>query len=151
LVEDREEAAKYFTEQFRERVKFMNWADLVFISAKTGQRVERIFQEAELVYKQYCRQIPDAELSDAVNEAIARKTFTRKGKSLKIKEFAQVAVKPPVFIFSVNDLELVHFSYERFMENCLRERFSFYGTPIVLKFRKYFRISNKSNINPKKD
>ncbi|MCL2334782.1 MAG: ribosome biogenesis GTPase Der [Endomicrobia bacterium] len=145
LVEDREEAAKYFVEQFRQRVKFMNWADIIFISAKTGQRVERIFQEAELVYKQYCKQIPDGELSDAVNEAIARKTFTRKGKSLKIKEFAQVAIKPPVFIFSVNDLELVHFSYERFMENCLRERFGFYGTPIILKFRKYFRIAKRQS------
>ncbi|AKL97920.1 ribosome biogenesis GTPase Der [Endomicrobium proavitum] len=147
LIEDKEQAAKYFTEQFRERVKFMDWADVVFISAKTGQRLERIFQEAEIVYRQYNRQLTQEELNALVRDAVARKPLVRKGKVLKFKEYAQVAVKPPVFIFSVNDLELLHFSYERFLENFFRERFGFHGTPIVLKFRQFFRISGKSNIN----
>ncbi|MCL2485126.1 MAG: ribosome biogenesis GTPase Der [Endomicrobia bacterium] len=147
LVEDKEEAAKYFTEQLRERIKFMSWADIIFISAKTGQRLERIFAEAEIIYKQYTREISQEELNEVVREAVARKPMVRKGKVLKFKEYAQVASKPPVFIFSVNDLELVHFSYERFMENCFRDKFGFKGTPIVLKFRQFFRIKNKSNIN----
>ncbi len=151
LVEEREEAAKYFTEQLRERMKFMNWADIIFISAKTGQRVEKIFKEAELVYKQHSKIVTQEELNELVRDAVAKKAYARKGKVLKFKEYAQVATKPPVFIFSVNDMELVHFSYERYLENTFRQRFGFYGTPIVLKFRQYFRISKKSNINPKSE
>ncbi|MDR1941434.1 MAG: hypothetical protein LBQ47_03835 [Endomicrobium sp.] len=142
LMQEKEEAAKYFTQQLRERMKFMSWAGILFISAKTGQRLDRIFSEAEIVFKQHCREIPAQELNEAVRDALAKKTYSSKGKTLKIKEFAQVSSKPPVFIFSVNDLDLVHFSYERFLENFLRERFGFYGTPIVLKFRKYYKEKN---------
>lgn len=149
LIDDREDAAKYFEGQFRERVKFMNWADVIFISAKTGQRTDRIFKEAEIIFKEYSKQIPAEELNEFVRAAVAEKPYSRKGKTLKIKEFAQVAVRPPVFIFSVNDMELVHFSYERYLENRFRQKFGFHGSPIVLKFRQYFRISKKSNINPK--
>ena len=138
LVEEREEAAKAFVEEFKQRMKFMDWADVLFISAKTGQRLEKIFSEAELVFKQHSKQLTQEELNEVVREAVARKPYTSKGKTLKLKEYAQVAVRPPVFIFSVNDMELVHFSYERFLENCLRQRFGFYGTPIVLKFRPYY-------------
>jgi len=139
LIEEKEEAAKYFEEELRERIKFMSWADIIFISAKTGQRLERIFQEAEIVFKQYTKQLTQEELNEVVRDALARKPYTSKGKTLKLKEYSQVAVKPPVFIFSVNDMDLVHFSYERFLENCLRDKFGFRGTPIVLKFRKYYR------------
>ncbi|GHT36766.1 GTPase Der [Endomicrobiia bacterium] len=139
LIEEKEEAAKYFEEQLRERIKFMRWVNVIFISAKTGQRSEKIFQEAELVFKQYSKELTQEELNEVVRDALARKPYTSKGKALKIKEYAQVSSKPPVFIFSVNDTELVHFSYERFLENALRARFGFYGTPIVLKFRKYYK------------
>ncbi|MDR1926717.1 MAG: ribosome biogenesis GTPase Der [Endomicrobium sp.] len=139
LIEEKEEEAKYFVEQLRERIKFMNWADIIFISAKTGQRLEKIFQEAELVFKQYSKELTQEELNEVIRDALTRKTYISKGKTLKFKEYAQVASKPPVFVFSVNDIELVHFSYERFLENCLRSRFGFHGTPIILKFRKYYR------------
>ncbi|MCL1971545.1 MAG: ribosome biogenesis GTPase Der [Endomicrobia bacterium] len=138
LIEEREEAAKFFVEELKQRMKFMDWADVLFISAKTGQRLEKIFSEAELVFKQHSKQLMQEELNEVVREAVARKPYTSKGKTLKLKEYAQVATRPPVFIFSVNDMELVHFSYERFLENCLRQRFGFYGTPIVLKFRPYY-------------
>jgi GTP-binding protein len=138
LIEEKEEKAKYFVEQLRERIKFMNWADIIFISAKTGQRLEKIFQEAELVFKQYSKELTQEELNEVIRYALTRKTYTSRGKTLKFKEYAQVASKPPVFVFSVNDIELVHFSYERFLENCLRSRFGFHGTPIILKFRKYY-------------
>jgi GTP-binding protein len=139
LIEDKEEAVKYFTAQLREKIKFMHWVDIIFISAKTGQRLERIFQEAELVFKQYSKELTTEELDEIIRDALMRKPYTSKGKTLKFKEYAQVSSKPPVFVFSVNDMELVHFSYERFLENRLRERFGFYGTPIVLKFRKYYK------------
>jgi GTP-binding protein len=139
LIEEKEEAAKYFEEQLRERIKFMSWAGIIFISAKTGNRLDRVFQEAEMVFEQYAKQLTQEELNEVIRDALARKPYTGKGKTLKLKEYAQVAVKPPVFIFSVNDMELVHFSYERFLENCLRDKFGFHGTPIVLKFRKYYR------------
>ncbi|MDR3195773.1 MAG: ribosome biogenesis GTPase Der [Endomicrobium sp.] len=139
LIEEKEEAAKYFEEQLRERIKFMSWADIIFISAKTGQRLERVFQEAEIVFQQYSKQLTQEELNEVIRDALARKPYTSKGKTLKLKEYAQVAARPPAFIFSVNDMELVHFSYERFLENCLRDRFGFRGTPIALNFRKYYR------------
>jgi GTP-binding protein len=139
LIERKEEAAKYFKEQFRERIKFMSWTNIVFISAKTGQRLERIFQEAEIVFKQYTKQLTQEELNEVVRDALIRKPYISKGKTLKLKEYSQVAAKPPVFIFSVNNINLVHFSYERFLENCLRDKFGFRGTPIVLKFRKHCR------------
>jgi GTP-binding protein len=137
LMQERQEAAKYFEEQLRERIKFMKWVGIIFISAKTGQRLEKIFQEAELVFEQHSRELKQEELNEVIRDALARKPYTSKGKTLKFKEYAQVSSKPPVFIFSVNDVELVHFSYKRFLENALRARFGFYGTPIVLKFRRY--------------
>jgi GTP-binding protein len=143
LIEEKEEAAKYFTEQLRERIKFMSWVDIIFISAKTGQRLDRIFQEAELVFKQYSKELTKEELNEVIRDAFARKPCTSKGRTLKLKEYAQTASKPPVFIFSVNDRTLVHFSYERFLENCLRAKFGFHGTPIVLKFRNCY----KKNLN----
>ncbi|MDR0822330.1 MAG: ribosome biogenesis GTPase Der [Endomicrobium sp.] len=136
IKEDKEEAVRYFTEQIREKMKFMPWAQIIFLSAKTGQRIDRVFAQADIVYEQYKREIPQDELNAAIRDAIVRKPYISKGKTLKIKNYAQVASRPPTFVFSVNDLELVHFSYERFLENFLRERFGFDGTPITLKFRK---------------
>ncbi|MDR0978064.1 MAG: ribosome biogenesis GTPase Der [Endomicrobium sp.] len=139
LVERREDAAKYFKNQIKERIKFMSWVDIIFISAKTGQRLERVFLEAECVFRQYSKELTQEELNEFVRNTLMKRTYTTKGKTLKIKEYAQVASKPPVFIFSVNDVKLVHFSYKRFIENCLRTEFGFQGTPLVLKFRKYYK------------
>ncbi|MDR0956950.1 MAG: ribosome biogenesis GTPase Der [Endomicrobium sp.] len=139
LVEKREDAAKYFKNQIKERIKFMNWANIIFISAKTGQRLERVFLEAECVFRQYSKELSQEEFNKSIRNIITKKSYTSKGKILKIKEYAQVASKPPVFVFSVNDVKLVHFSYKRFVENCLRVEFGFQGTPLVLKFRKYYK------------
>jgi GTP-binding protein len=139
LIGEKEEAVKYFTDQLKERMKFMTWANVIFVSAKTCQRLDRVFQEAEFVFKQYSKELTREELNGAIRDAITRKPYVSKGKTLKLKEYAQVAAKPPVFIFSVNDVDLAHFSYQRYLENCLRAKFGFIGTPIVLKFRKYYR------------
>jgi GTP-binding protein len=136
LICEKEEAVKYFTDQLKERIKFMSWANIIFISAKTGQRLDRVFQEADFVFEQYSKELTQEEFNETIRDAIARKPYVSKGKTLKLKEYAQVATKPPVFIFSVNDVKLVHFSYQRYLENCLRMKFGFGGTPIVLKFRK---------------
>ncbi|MDR2395616.1 MAG: ribosome biogenesis GTPase Der [Endomicrobium sp.] len=142
LIADKEEAVKCFTDQLRERIKFMNWANIIFVSAKTGQRLDRVFHEAELVFEQYSKELVQQEFNDTIRDATTRKPYVSKGKTLKLKEYAQVATKPPVFVFSVNDVKLVHFSYQRYLENCLRTKFGLMGTPIVLKFRKYYRKEN---------
>jgi GTP-binding protein len=139
LIEEKEDAVKYFTEELKQRMKFMDWADIIFISAKTGQRLEKVFTAAETVYQQHSILLTQEELNELVRYALGKKVYTSKGKTLKLKEYSQVAVKPPVFIFSVNDIELVHFSYERFIENCLRENHGFHGTPIILKFRPCYK------------
>ncbi|MDR0978234.1 MAG: ribosome biogenesis GTPase Der [Endomicrobium sp.] len=138
LIEEKEEAAKYFEKQIRNRIKFMSWADVIFISAKTGQRLEKVFQEAEIVFQQYSRLLTQGEVNEVVRDALAKKPYISKGKTLKLKEYAQVSTKPPVFVFSVNDMELVHFSYKRFLENRIRDRFGFHGTPLILRFRQYY-------------
>ncbi|MDR2709107.1 MAG: hypothetical protein LBC07_03945, partial [Elusimicrobiota bacterium] len=89
----------------------------------------------------YSKQVDPIALREAIKSALETRPFSSKGKGLKIKEWAQVSVKPPFFVFEVNDKELVHFSDERYLANCLREAFGFYGTPIFLKFRQYFRNS----------
>jgi GTP-binding protein len=139
LIDEKEEAVKYFADQLKEKMKFMNWANIIFVSAKTGQRLDRVFQEAGIVFEQYSKKLAREEFNEVVRDAITRKPYVSRGRTLKLKEYTQVAVKPPVFIFSVNDLELVHFSYQRYLENCLRAKFGFVGSPIVLKFRKYYR------------
>jgi GTP-binding protein len=139
LIEKREEYLKYFGKQLRERLKFMRWAGVVFISAKTGQRLGKVLQQAEFVFKQYSKELTYKELSDTVAYASSRKPYISKGKTLKFKKYAQVASRPPMFVFSINGAEPVHFSYKRFLENCFRERFNFCGTPIVLKFKNYYK------------
>jgi len=137
LIEKKEETVKYFTEQLRKKMKFMCWADIVFISAKTKQRINKIFQEAEIVFEQFSKRLTQNELNEVIRDVIIRKSYISKGKTLRLKEYLQVTSRPPTFVFSVNDIKLVHFSYKRFIENCLRDRFKFHGTPIILRFRKY--------------
>ncbi|MGE4384722.1 MAG: ribosome biogenesis GTPase Der [Endomicrobiaceae bacterium] len=146
LIEDKEEKVRLFQNQLEEKLKFLNWADIIFISAKTGQRIDRIFRLAPLIYKEYSRLVTQEELNDVIRHAVAKTPYTRKGKILKIKEAEQLISKPPTFRFSVNDLELLHFSYRRYIENNLRERFSFKGTPIVLKFRQFAKKESKGTV-----
>ena len=135
LIEDKEEKVRKFQLDLEEKLKFLNWADIVFVSAKTKQRVDRIFRLAPLVYKEYSKMISQEDLNEFLRDAISKNPYSRKGKQLKIKEVEQLISKPPTFRCAVNDLELVHFSYQRYLENLLREKFSFKGTPILLKFR----------------
>lgn len=134
LVEGREEAVKSIRQQLEEKLKFLWWTKVLYISAKTGQRVERILTEAHAIYQEFCRTVPDDELKDVIRRAETRKPFSRHGEPLRIRDVAQTGICPPVFTFFVNDPTIVHFSYRRYLENALRERFDFTGTPLLLKF-----------------
>ncbi len=125
-----------FTDKIKEDFSFMAYAPILFISALTGQRVHQILETAMSVYEERVRRIPTSELNRIVREAVARHAPTSQDlRKLKIYYATQVRVDPPTFLFHVNEAELVHFSYERYLENSIREAFPFAGTPIRLSFR----------------
>jgi GTP-binding protein len=137
LVEDREGMVKFVREQLEQKLKFLSWCKVIFISAKSSQRIERILTEAKEIYATYSSILPAQELKDTIRAAETHKPFSRQGHVLRIKEVRQVDVHPPVIQFVVNDPQLVHFSYRRYLENCLRAAFKLDGTPIVLKFSRF--------------
>lgn len=115
---------------------FMSYVPMLFISAKTGQRVNKVLEYVEQVYAQTCTRVSTGTLNDIISEAI---TITEppsdKGRRLKIYYATQVAIKPPAFVIKVNDPALMHFSYARYLENYLRKSFGLTGTPIRMYIR----------------
>ncbi|HLF02579.1 MAG TPA: ribosome biogenesis GTPase Der [Anaerolineales bacterium] len=125
-----------FTEKVRQDLQFLDFVPLLFISAKTGQRCDQVLPTALRVQEERLVRIPTAELNRLVREAMDKHMPTFKsGKRLKIFYASQVNTDPPTFLFHVNDPQLVHFTYRRFLENQIRERFNFLGTPLRLSFR----------------
>jgi GTP-binding protein len=128
--------AKGFLREVRERIKFMPYAPIVFAAAKTGYHVGPILDHALRIFDGRQVRVPTAALNDAVREAVQRHSPpTSQGRALKIYYATQAEVSPPTFVFFVNDPSLNHFSYERYLENRLREAFGFEGTAIRLQFR----------------
>ncbi len=126
-----------FTEHVRERLNFMEFVPVLFISAKTGQRVNQVIPAALKVQEERLRRIPTGELNRLLQKAIrSHAPPSRKGKRLKIKYVSQVRTDPPTFLFHVNDPELVHFSYSRYLENQIRADYGFKGTPIRISYRR---------------
>lgn len=122
--------------KIREALKFLPFVPVIFISARTGQRVGDIIPLAIKVHEERFVRIPTAEVNRILRAAIEKQAPPIKaGKRLKIRYGSQVAVDPPKFLFHVNDIDLVHFSYERFLENQMRSVYPFTGTPIVMSFR----------------
>lgn len=122
-----------FTAQIRDNFMFLDYAPIAFVSAKTKQRVRGLFDSIRLISENHAKRIQSSVLNEVIEDAVARNaTPTDKGKRLRIYYATQVSVKPPTFIVFVNDPELMHFSYERFLQNRLREAFGFEGTPIRL-------------------
>lgn len=122
---------KTFSERIREDLKYMSYAPIVFISAKTGQRVEKLYDMINSVDEQHKRRVPTGLLNDVLADSVMKvQPPSDKGKRLKLKYMTQVASEPPAFVVFVNDIELFHFSYQRYLENQLRETFGFDGTPI---------------------
>ena len=117
-------------------LSYMTYAPVLFISAKTGQRVDRLYELINYVNDQAQMRISTGMLNDVLNDAITRvQPPTDKGKRLKIYYMTQTGIKAPTFVLFVNDAELFHFSYQRYIENKLRETFGFEGTPIKLVIR----------------
>jgi len=117
-------------------LKFIPYAPVEFISALKRQRVERVLQTAVRVHQQRFQRIPTSELNDIVQDSLVRHNPPSKaGKRLTFYYATQPAVDPPTLVFFVNDSRLVHFSYQRYLENRIRERWGFEGTPLVLHFR----------------
>lgn len=115
----------------QEKLGFMLYAPIVFISAKTGQRVENLYEMIKFVANQAALRISTGMLNDVLNEAIAVvQPPSDKGKRLKIFYMTQASVKPPTFVLFINNKDLMHYSYERYLENQLRKSFGFEGTPI---------------------
>lgn len=118
------------------KLSYMPYAPKLFISALTGQRVHKLFEMIKLVAQNHSLRISTGVLNDVLYEAMAmNQPPTDKGKRLKIYYMTQVSVKPPSFVIFVNDKELMHFSYERYIENQLREAFGFKGTPLRFMVR----------------
>ncbi len=128
--------ATAFLREVRERVKFMPYAPVIFAAARTGYHVGPILDHALRIYDERQRRIPTAHLNEVVREAVQRHPPpVSQGQPLKIYYATQPDVSPPTFVFFVNDPALNHFSYERYLENRLREAFGFEGTAIRLQFR----------------
>lgn len=136
LIEKDNGTVAEFTEKVRIAFSFMPYAELLFISAKTGQRVEKLFPLINEVYEQSRQRISTGTLNDVLNDATTRvQPPSDKGKYLKIYYMTQTGVCPPNFVIFCNNAELFHFSYQRYIENQLRDVFGFKGTPIKLIIR----------------
>ncbi len=135
-VEKDENTMREFEELIRREFLFLDYAPIVFLSAKTKRRLHTLIPMINLAAENHVRRVETSVLNDVIMDAVAMNPPPmEKGKRLKIYYTTQVAVKPPTFVFFVNDPELVHFSYERFLENRIRDAFGFEGTPIKVIFR----------------
>lgn len=136
LIEKADRTMAKMTEEVRERLAFMDYVMVHFVSAKTRARVHRLLPLIKEAAENHARRIPTRELNDLIREAVAlNPPPSDKGRRLKVLFATQPHVSPPGFVFFVNDSELVHFSYRRYLENQLRETYRFEGTPINLYFR----------------
>ncbi len=138
-VEKDDKTIYRFTEQVRSVLSFMTYAEIVFISAKTGQRLNRLFDLIDMVIANNAMRVGTGVLNEIVSEACAmHQPPSDKGKRLRIYYATQAGVKPPTFVLFVNDKKLMHFSYLRYLENQIRETFEFRGTSLkfILRERK---------------
>jgi GTP-binding protein len=126
-----------YTRWVRDSLRFLDYVPVLFISALTGQRVHKVVPAALTVHEARFQRIPTGELNRLVQDALTRHAPpSKRGRRLKIYYVSQASIDPPTFVFFVNDTELVHFSYERYLENRLRDAIPFPGTPLRLIFRR---------------
>lgn len=136
LVEKDTNTINAFNKQLDSELKFMDYKSVAYVSAKTGQRLEKALDMLVESYEQACRRITTGLLNDVVRDAVlATEPPSYNGRRLKILYATQDGVCPPTFVFFVNDAKLLHFSYKRYLENRLRTAFGFKGTPIRLVYR----------------
>ena len=119
----------------RRDLNFVDWAPIVFISALTGQRAPRVLDLAYAAQEERDKRVTTPKLIEMVREAVQRHPRSEAGRQLKIYYATQADVRPPTFVFFVNDPKLVHFTYQRYLENQIRGAFGFQGTAIRMIFR----------------
>ncbi len=136
LIEKDNNTVNEFNNKIRTALAYMPYAPIVYISAKTGQRAESLFERINYVHNQAVMRVTTGMLNDVLGDAMIRvQPPSDKGRHLKIYYMTQISVAPPTFVIFCNNVELFHFSYQRYIENCLRETFGFHGTPIKLIIR----------------
>lgn len=136
IVEKDSNTINKFDEKLKEDLKFMDYFKSVYISAKTGQRTEKIFSLVDEVYAHSRYRVATGTLNDLISDTVrANEPPSYNGRRLKVYYSSQVSVAPPTFVLFVNSTDLMHFSYERFLENTLRKNFDFSGTPIKILTR----------------
>ena len=135
-IEKNDKTIYKFTNKVREILSYMPYAEILFISAKTGQRVPKLFETIDMLLENQTLLILTGVLNYIMTEGVAMQLPpSDKGKRLKLFYMTQVSVKPPTFVIFVNDKELMHFSYTRYLENKIREAFGFKGTSLKFLIR----------------
>ena len=138
-IEKNDKTVYEYTNKVRDILSFMPYAEIMFISAKTGQRLPKLFDMIDFVIANHAMRIETGVVNEIMAEAVAlQQPPSDKGKRLKLYYITQVSVKPPTFVIFVNDKQLMHFSYTRYIENKIREAFGFKGTPLrfIIRERK---------------
>jgi GTP-binding protein len=136
LVEEETGTMRELLQEIERQLPVLSYAPSIFISVRTGQRVDTVIETARSAAESRAMRVPTGQLNDLLADAMMMKQPpSDKGKRLKIYYAAQVGVKPPLFSFRVNVRPLMHFSYARYLENKIREEFGFSGTPIRFVFR----------------
>ena len=140
LVEKDNHTVKEFSGQIRQTLAFAPYAEILFVSAKSGQRLTKLYDLIDAVSENHARRVPTGLLNEVLTQAmVMQQPPSDKGKLLRIYYMTQVAVKPPTFVLFVNDKELMHFSYTRYIENQIRKTFGFQGTPLRFLVREKSR------------
>jgi GTPase len=126
-----------FAEDIKDKIKFMDFAPIIFVSALTGQRAPKIFELIDEVYGQYTKRVGTAPLNDLLERSVQRNPMARyQNRQMHISYATQTDIKPPTFVFFVSNTKGIHFSYERYLTNQIRETFGFDSVPLKLIFRK---------------
>ena len=136
LIEKDNKTLGNYTKEVKEKFPFMMYAPVIFVSAKTNQRMNKILETVEYVASEHAKRVSTSALNDVIGEAVMlNQPPSDKGKRLKIYYGSQTGVKPPKFTLFINDKNLTHFSYQRYLENKIRENFGFEGTPVQFEYR----------------
>lgn len=136
LIEKNDKTMSLYTKEVRDKFPFMAYAPIVFVSAKTNQRMNKILESVVFLAEEHAKKIPTSTLNDVIGEAVLlNQPPSDKGKRLKIYYGAQTGTQPPKFTLFINDKSLTHFSYQRYLENKIRENFGFEGTPVRFEYR----------------
>ncbi len=133
LISKDNDTVNEFTKKIQTALSYMTYAPIIFISAKTGQRVDKLFELINNCYSKASLRVTTGLLNDLLSDITARvQPPSNKGRRLKIYYMTQTGIRPPNFVLFCNSVELFHFSYQRYIENCIRKAFGYEGTPIKM-------------------